>query len=196
LAVSAAGEKLMELRMGGKGRSIAGVHQPKAITHNWITPRFVIDDLGKFDLDPCACVDQPWPCASRSISPPDDGLAADWGGARVWCNPPYNDLAALWLERMAQHGHGMALIFARTDTDMFHEWVWPRAAALLFLRGRLFFHFGEPFVSEKTGQRFDVGDRAPHNSGGPSVLVAYGRADADRLKRSSLSGHYVDLEKN
>jgi len=34
--------------------SIGGHHSPKAVTHDWITPQFVLDALGRFDLDPCA----------------------------------------------------------------------------------------------------------------------------------------------
>jgi hypothetical protein len=31
---------------------------------------------------------------------------------------------------MALHGDGIALVFARTETSMFRNWVWPHAAAL------------------------------------------------------------------
>lgn len=34
--------------------SIGGHHSPKAVTHDWITPQFVLNALGRFDLDPCA----------------------------------------------------------------------------------------------------------------------------------------------
>jgi len=39
-----------------RGTSIAGTHSGRAITHDWITPKFIIDALGgaeSFDLDPC-----------------------------------------------------------------------------------------------------------------------------------------------
>lgn len=35
-------------------------------TNDWITPKWLIDALGPFDLDPCASTRQPWPCAKRS----------------------------------------------------------------------------------------------------------------------------------
>lgn len=32
---------------------------------DWITPKHVIAAVGPFDLDPCACRKQPWPCAEK-----------------------------------------------------------------------------------------------------------------------------------
>jgi hypothetical protein len=40
---------------------------------------------------------------------------------------------------MKEHGNGIALTFARTETKMFFECVWNGASALLFLKGRLSF---------------------------------------------------------
>ncbi len=99
----------------------------------------------------------------------DNGLLCFWHGF-VWCNPPYGRSLGIWLERMALHNNGIALIFARTDTRAFFDHVWPVASALLFLRGRLTFCTPS-------------GDLAPlgHNSGGPSVLIGYGSEARRRL---------------
>src|SRR5690606_26178062 len=102
----------------------------------------------------------------------DDGLKQPWHG-RVWCNPPYGLEAAKWLDRLADHGDGIALIFARTETVMFFEHVWAKATALLFIRGRLHFHHVN-------------GQRANANSGAPSVLVAYGERNAAALRNSGV----------
>ena len=40
----------------------------KQTTNDWITPRWLIEALGQFDLDPCACIPQPWPCAARQFT--------------------------------------------------------------------------------------------------------------------------------
>jgi len=48
-----------------------------------LTPRWLLDRLGQFDLDPCAATVRPWDCAARNLVEADDGLAVDWGGARV-----------------------------------------------------------------------------------------------------------------
>ena len=147
-------------------------------TDSWITPREIIDALGPFDLDPCACEPQPWPCATRQFTFSDNGLLKDWTGSRVWLNPPYGAATGKWLSRLAEHGCGTSLIFARTETEMFVQQVWKRATGLLFLYGRLFFHYPD-------------GRRAAGNSGGPSVLVAYGASDAERLRTGGIPGAYM-----
>jgi len=148
------------------------------ISDTWLTPPHILDALGPFDLDPCAAPEpRPWPTAARHITKPDDGLAHDWQG-RVWLNPPYSRQAVRWIERLADHGHGTALIFARTDTSWFVEQVWRRADALLFLSGRVFFHRAD-------------GSRATDNGGAPSVLIAYGEGDAERLASCGLAGSFV-----
>jgi len=161
-------------------RSIAGPHSAKARTDVWLTPPFILAKLGDFDLDPCAApAPRPWPTAREHIALPVDGLKAEWAG-RVWLNPPYGAQTGLWLKRLAEHQNGVALIFARTDTQMFFDYVWNAASAVVFLRGRLTF--------------FDQrGAIASFNAGGPSCLVAYNSANADALQRCGLDGHFLNL---
>ena len=78
----------------------------------WLTPPEIIHALGCFDLDPCAPVVRPWPTATRHYTIEDNGLVQPWDG-RIWCNPPYGTETGRWLARMAEHGNGIALIFAR-----------------------------------------------------------------------------------
>lgn len=149
--------------------------RPSAATHVWLTPPFILAGLGRFDLDPCAAPEpRPWPTADRHITLPEDGLAAEWHG-RVWCNPPFGAHTGRWLERMAAHGNGIALAFARTDTRMFQQHVFDAADAVLFLSGRPRFHL-------------PCGAAAPGNSGGPIVLIAYGVANVAALHTSGLPG--------
>jgi hypothetical protein len=153
-----------------------------ATTDSWITPKWLIDRLGPFDLDPCACIPQPWPCAARSYTEAENGLMMPWQGL-VFANPPYGAAMADWLDRCALHGNAIALVFARTETRAFFKSVWPYASALLFLRGRL--TFCRPDGSNpKTG----------HNSGGPSVLIAYGEQAAQRLADNADLGALVYSE--
>ncbi len=159
--------------------SIGGHQSGRALAEEWLTPPYILEALGPFDLDPCAPTDRPWDMAKEHYTIEDNGLNQPWHG-RVWCNPPYGAKAAAWLNRLAEHGRGTALIFARTETAMFFEHVWNKAAALLFLEGRLHFHHAN-------------GTKARANAGGPSVLVAYGRGDADKLARSGIAGKYVAL---
>jgi hypothetical protein len=90
-------------------------------------------------------------------------------------NPPYGKETGRWLDRLACHGDGIALIFARTETEMFFEHVWTKANGVFFFRGRLHFH------------RID-GTRAKANAGAPSCLVAYGNQNQDAL--ANLDGRF------
>ena len=47
-------------------------------------------------------------------------------------------------------------------------------------------------VSDTT-DRLPRSDNGSGNAGAPSVLVAYGQDDADRLRTSGLPGRYVQL---
>lgn len=146
----------------------------------WLTPPHILAALGPFDLDPCAAPSpRPWPTAERHIELPEDGFAAEWTG-RVWLNPPYGAEMTRWLAKLADHGNGIALVFARTETAMFHEVVWHRAHAIHFLLGRLTFCS----ANGKPGRS---------NAGAPSCLIAYGEANADVLERCELAGHCVRL---
>lgn len=149
-----------------------------ATTHDWLTPPGLLEALGPFDLDPCASQHQPWRTAAAQFTIEDDGLSREWHG-RVWCNPPYGPHAEKFLKRMAAHGNGIALIFARTETRAFQEWCWKKADAMLFIAGRIKFHL--------------PGGSAAGPAGAPSVLVAYGSQNAAALHQSGIEGYYVPL---
>ncbi|MGW5142708.1 DNA N-6-adenine-methyltransferase [Nocardia beijingensis] len=157
---------------------MSGPHSARAGSNIWLTPPGLIAALGVFDLDPCAADPRPWDTARTHIAPPEDGLAADWSG-RVWLNPPYSGLGR-WLDKLADHRQGTAVVFARTETRWFTQHVWERATAVLFLYGRLHFHLPD-------------GSRATGNAGAPSCLVAYGQHDAELLQAADLQGRYVPL---
>jgi hypothetical protein len=96
-----------------------------------------------FTVDACAL---PWNTTlPRYWAPPDycalgvipnvplalDGLAQDWTGERVWCNPPYGrGLIEPWVEK-ALEGYAEVVVLllpSRTDTAWFqklnaHPWV-------------------------------------------------------------------------
>ena len=122
----------------------------QAGTHDWLTPPEILHALGEFDLDPCASEFQPWRTAKQQFTIRDDGFSRVWHG-RVWCNPPYGPFAARWLERCADHGNAIALVFARVDTASFQDHVFPKADAMLFLRGRLSFRLPGGGARRKCG---------------------------------------------
>lgn len=146
----------------------------------WLTPPEILKALGPFDLDPCSPIDRPWATATEHYTVNDLGLTKQWHG-RVWCNPPYGSQTGIWLQKLADHGNGIALIFARTETEMFFSQVWNRAWALLFIEGRLYFHHVD-------------GSKAAANAGAPSVLVAYGMMNADALANSGIKGKVIFLK--
>ena len=142
----------------------------------WLTPHWLVYALGPFDLDPCAAPSpRPWPTASNHIELPDDGLQTAWHG-RVWLNPPYSD-ATPWLEKMALHRNGTALIFARVETDAWHRWIWPYAYRVFFPKGRI--QFCLPDGTQKNG------------SGAPSAIVVYTESDARKVLESKIEGVFT-----
>lgn len=174
----------VESRQSRRTAGIGGHHSPASQTSVWLTPPELPAALGPFDLDPCACsLPRPWPTAAAHYTIEDDGLTKPWGSARIWLNPPYGPPSVVgpWMRRMAVHGRGTALIFARTETQIFHDTVWEAATAVLFLKGRLTFH------------RADGSLPGSGNAGAPSCLVAYGAADARRLRESGLRGKHIAL---
>lgn len=153
-------------------------HSARAGSGVWLTPLWIVRALGPFDIDPCAA--EGWETADDLVYPPRDGLNEPWNG-RVWLNPPYSEVWA-WLSKLANHGNGIALVFARTETRGFIDQVWNRADAVRFLHGRLHFHYPD-------------GRRADSNAGAPSVLVAYGDRNARSLRDSTIPGTYLPIER-
>lgn len=158
-----------------------------------LTPRRILAPLGRFDLDPCGNDPRPWDCAARTYTEADNGLVLPWCG-RVWLNPPFHRYQIFaWLERMARHGNGIALVHARTDTDWFNL-IWDNAAALFFIAGRVIFcrPDGSPqIITKPTSKQF--GKSA--NSGAPVVLAAFGRDDAELLASLPLPDGDADLSR-
>jgi hypothetical protein len=144
----------------------------------WLTPPEIIKAVGPFDLDPCSPIKRPWDTAITHYNELDNGLMLPWVG-RVWCNPPYGKETGYWLEKCAMHDNAIVLIFARTETNSFFNYIWNKATAVLFIKGRLNFYH----VNGKKGG----------TAGSPSVLVAYGEDNAIRLSNCSIKGHYIKL---
>lgn len=166
----------------------------------YLTPPRILAAVGRFDLDPCAAPEpRPWPTALVHYALPMNGLALPWFG-RVWVNPPFGQAATPWLERLVEHGDGVALLPARTDTAAFYRFVWDRAAAVLFVRNRVVFHAGFDTTVQHNGRDVLVrwGEPFPFNLGAPVVLAAYGEHNAARLESCGLGAcvRRVDLPTN
>lgn len=146
----------------------------KGQSNTWFTPSSVIDQLGPFDLDPCTQSYRPFDTARLHYCEDEgvDGLHEEWFG-RVWCNPPYGRKLHKWLDRMAEHRNGFALVFARTETKWFQDAA-QSADGIAFLSGRI--------------QFIRADGSKGNNAGTGSVLFLYGGAVGEVLVHSNLSG--------
>ena len=164
--------------MNQQALDIGFAHDRTTGKEDRLTPPSIIAALGEFDTDPCSPLPRPWDTAKQHYTIADNGLNQPWHG-RVWLNPPYGSETPKWMGRLAQHGNGIALIFARTETASFFPWVWKHATAILFIKGRLNFY-------TKEGKRGGT-------AGAPSVLIAYGQKNAETLERCGIEGRLVWL---
>jgi hypothetical protein len=158
----------------GAGRGMGSHSRPNdGGTVEWYTPPGIFAVLGlEFDLDPCSPPGGlPWIPARRFYCEADDGLSQPWAG-RVWLNPPYGRLAGAWMRRLAAHGNGIALVFARTETAWWHETV-PTCSAVCFIEGRLSFVAADGLPGHS-------------NAGAPSALIAYGEECAAAVAGAGL----------
>ena len=119
-------------------------------TDEWATPSSTFAELDAefhFTLDPCA-TDQNHKCA-RYYTREQDGLAQDWGGEKVFCNPPYGRAIKDWVRKCHDEARKpdtlvVLLIPARTDTAYFHDYIYHKAREVRFIRGRLHFNDAGP----------------------------------------------------
>ena len=149
-------------------------------TNIWLTPPEIIQALGPFDLDPCFMDKRPWETAKHYYTEKENGLIQPWFGD-VWCNPPYGEETKFWLEKCAQYKNVIALVYARTETIMFFDYVWENIKGIFFLKGRQRFYTPE---GEKGG-----------SAGAPSVLLTYNESMAERLKNCNLDGKFIKLNR-
>ena len=158
---------------------VSFIRTTPSTTDSWYTPPHIVESLGRFDLDPCTMSVAPFRHAGTNFyyDRGEDGLARDWHG-RVWLNPPYSNWVP-WLKKLSDHGDGIALISARTETRGFFDHVWYDANAVLFLQGRI--RFIKP-----------DGTKGPSPTLG-SVLIAYGKTNSGALVASGLKGKYINL---
>lgn len=118
-------------------------------TDKWATPQWLYDQLHAefgFTLDPC-------PIGWSAETHPN-GLALNWQGHRVFCNPPYGRHVDRWLAKASTADLAVYLLPARTDTAWWHQYA-ELATERRFLRGRLKYNDGK--------------ERAPF----PSVILVY-----------------------
>ena len=109
----------------------------------WETPQYLFDELDAefhFNLDPCALSENAK--CDNYFTPEQDGLSQDWSGYRVFCNPPYSQIAK-WVEKCYREATKdntlvVMLLNCRPSTRYFHNFIY-RRAEIRFIKGRLKF---------------------------------------------------------
>ena len=156
-------------------------HETTSQTDEWYTPSWIFDALDvTFDMDPCCPHPNEWVPAKHYLTKEDNGLEENWYGS-VWLNPPFGKRNGIrpWLERLAEHGNGIAIVPNRTATDWWQDYA-ERADALLFVRGKI--RFIRPDGSE---------GKSP---GYGNVLMAFGQKMSEALRSSSITGFRGESE--
>lgn len=145
----------------------------------WLSPPDLLHKLGTFDLDPCAPINRPWSTAKNHYTVEDDGLKQPWFD-RVFCNPPYEThLISQFIKKCIEHKNAIALTFARTETKLFQELIFPNAHSILFIKGRLSFYH---VTGEKGG-----------TAGAPSCLISFNEANTEVLRNCGIKGKLLLL---
>ena len=151
----------------------------KITSDEWYTPKYIIDELGIFDTDPCAPIEPIYQTAIRMYNKNHDGLSKNWIG-RVWLNPPYSrPLIEQFIKKMADHNDGIALLFNRCDSKMFQDIIFQKATAMKFLKNRIKFIKPDGTIGGHPGCG--------------SILIAFGVENAKILKQCKLEGKYIRL---
>lgn len=162
--------KLLDILPSIKPRREA--ERPSADSDDWFTPMKLFDQLYQeffFTVDAAGCVGAP---VSRAIGRwydvKADGLKQGYDRERVWCNPPYSDIAP-WVERaLISIVSGEAelwtlLLPSWTDRAWWHDFIEPNRfgrttvhVEVRFIRGRVKFGYpGNPEAKGKAQGGFD-----------------------------------------
>ena len=153
-------------------------------SNEWQTPIDFYDKLNdefKFTLDPCASIHN-YKC-EKYFTIKENGLKQDWSKDIVFMNPPYGKEIKYWVEKAyfesLKGAVVVCLIPARTDTSYWHDYIFPFAFDIRFIRGRIKFGKTEQVnyyeqlnifgIKEKKTFSFDTDSPAPF----PSAIVIF-----------------------
>ncbi len=175
-------------------RQLLSTHAEGTPGSEWATPPDLFESLNRefhFGVD-LAANEQNHKCPTW-LGPGGraaDSLTANWEGwaavggdsIAAWLNPPYGRGMGRWMRKCAESAQSsklltvVALIFARTDTSWWHDYVMA-ASEIRLMRGRV------RFLDPVTGK---VGDAAP----APSCIVIwrYGWTGDPVFRTAGLDG--------
>jgi len=136
------------------------------------TPRYITDQLGYFDLDPCAGEKTKIAKVNWWDGRNENGLKKEWHGF-VWCNPPFSQ-KHIWAKKMIDHNSGILILPERGSAPWFGPIA--KSAGMYFVLGKKI-NF--------------IGGQSSNNIG--SVLFLFGDQAVKRVENSGFPGHMVEV---
>jgi phage N-6-adenine-methyltransferase len=150
-------------------------HEKRGGSDEWYTPQYVFEALKcRFDMDVAAPADLTHVCVPADQYIKSESLTKLWRGF-VWMNPPYghNKSKSLWLNKLAKHGDGIALMPDRTSAPWWQEAA-NKADAILFVDGKIKFILPNGARGEQPGNG--------------TTLFAYGQKAVSALLTGEQNG--------
>tara|TARA_R100000808_G_scaffold15441_2_gene35723 strand:+ start:472 stop:984 length:513 start_codon:yes stop_codon:yes gene_type:complete len=137
-------------------------------SNEWETPVSFYEKLNlefNFTLDPCSS-EFNYKC-EKHYTMKDDGLKQDWSNDVVFMNPPYGREIKYWVKKAYNESLKGAvvvcLIPARTDTSYWHDYIFPYADDIRFVRGRIKFEKTEKVEYREQLNIFGIKEQKPIN---------------------------------
>jgi site-specific DNA-methyltransferase (adenine-specific) len=135
-------------------------------SNEWSTPQKLFDTLNAefhFTLDPCATKDNAK--CDRFYTKKENGLQQRWVNEVVFLNPPYGGNTGKWIEKAwyeSQNGAVVVcLIVSSTDRSYWHDYIFPYAAEIRWIRGRI--TFGDASSTAPFASAIVIFDNTKHN---------------------------------
>ena len=146
-------------------------------SNEWETPQDLFDklnDVFNFTLDPCS-TDENYKC-KKHYTQKNDGLTKNWANEIVFCNPPYGNNISKWVEKCYKESLNNSIIVmlipSRTDTKWQHNYIFSKAKAICFIKGRL------KFINKLIESSIKSATPAPF----PSQIVVFGKVNTEQIE--------------
>lgn len=158
-----------------------GKHEAIGMSDEWYTPKYIFDALQvEFHVDVASPEDRTFCHVPAKVFITENSLYSKWGGF-AWMNPPFGGRNALipWLNKMHQHGNGIALTPDRTSAPWWQDAA-KKADAILLIGGKV---------------KFIKPDGSTGNSPGTgTTLFAYGDQAIQALMNAKRNGLGIFLK--
>lgn len=150
-----------------------GQWESKGGSDHYYTPKYIFDALKcNFDLDVAAPIDRSFCYVPAKKFITENSLDQEWKGF-IWMNPPFSGRNGkdLWLNKMYNHGNGIAFIPDRTSAPWWQKHA-AKSDCVLFINGKI------------NMIRSDGSEAKQPGNG--TCLFGYGENAVEILKQSNL----------